>query len=100
MSHPVTALSNGSSAVHRLHIHEHSVQFYESDEYLIKRVAEYLARGFRHGNAMVVIATPEHREGFRQVLESEGFDVNAALRNGQLEELDACNTLLSFMEGD
>jgi PAS domain S-box-containing protein len=81
-------------------MHEHAVQFYESDEYLIKKVAGYLADGFRNGNAMVVIATPEHREGVKQALEGEGFHVHAALRNGQLKEFDARTTLLSFMDGD
>src|SRR3954451_3125324 len=94
------SVSNGNDSVHRSSKHEHAVQFYESDEYLIKTVGEYLARGFHNGNAMVVIATPEHREGLKKYFQNQGFDVQAALRNGQLTELDARNTLDILMDGE
>ncbi|HZI42736.1 MAG TPA: hypothetical protein VFD67_13555, partial [Gemmatimonadaceae bacterium] len=43
--------------------HRHAVQFYESDEFLVRSVTEYLIAGFDLGEPAVVIATPEHLAG-------------------------------------
>jgi len=78
--------------------HDHVVQFYESNAYLTGEVARYLAHGFKDGNAMVVIARPEHRAAFKHKLRSQGFDVDLALSCGQLKEFDARETLEKFMD--
>jgi len=94
MSHAVysPSVNNGTSS------HEHAVLFYESDDHLINSVAEYFAQGFRNGNSMIVIATAAHRDGFRRRLRSLGFNVDSAIRNGQLKELDASRTLGILMD--
>jgi PAS domain S-box-containing protein len=78
---------------------DHAVQFYESETYLATAVAAFLADGFRDGNAMVVVATPEHHEAFAAYLEEQGFDVSAAVASKQYNYFDALQMLESFMDG-
>ena len=78
--------------------HSHAVQFYESDEYLFETVAQFLGAGLRGGDALLVIATKDHRDGFIRHLQS--FDVDKAVSQGQLVLLDARETLGRFMAGD
>ncbi|HUF27649.1 MAG TPA: ATP-binding protein [Gemmatimonadaceae bacterium] len=77
----------------------HQVQFYESDEFLVSAVADFLAAGLTVGQSLVVIATEPHREAFTRRLESEGFDIGDMSSSGQLVFLDARETLRSFMVG-
>jgi len=65
---------------------------------LSKVVAEYLALGFKNGNAMVLIARPGNRKSILQCLQRSGFDVDVPAKTGQLNVFDAQETLLSFME--
>ncbi|HYC91854.1 MAG TPA: ATP-binding protein [Thermoanaerobaculia bacterium] len=57
---------------------QHVVQFYERDEYLYGRVAEFLAAGVLGGEPALVIATDEHRRGIAAALDARGID-SAAL---------------------
>jgi len=72
---------------------DHIVQFYEDEEFLYSRVADFLMAGIHAGEPAVVIATPEHHEGFRARL-----DLPADFQNVLF--LDARETLSSFMLGD
>src|SRR3954471_20541206 len=67
----------------------HSVQFYDSESYLVSTVADFLAAGLRVGQPVLVIATPEHRDAFAQRLRAKGVDVDNAIDGGQLLMLDA-----------
>jgi signal transduction histidine kinase len=80
-------------------LHSHSVQFYESDDFLTGVVTGFLGDGLRVAAPIVVIATPSHREAFARRLAEEGFDVRAAVASGQLLDLDARETLDGFMIG-
>jgi signal transduction histidine kinase len=77
--------------------HQHAVQFYESDEFLIRSVSDFLLSGFKLNEPAVVIATAEHREGLAQELASRDVDVAGYRQRGMLIELDARNTLSAFM---
>ncbi len=77
--------------------HRHAVQFYENDHFLEAAVADYLADGLKAAEAVVVIATPGHRESFTLRLKSKGFDPDALALSGQLTMLDARETLSSFL---
>jgi PAS domain S-box-containing protein len=94
-------LSDSSTA--HAHTHgdgaSHVVQFYENEHFLAAAVADFLAEGFRAGNPVVVIATAEHREVFTSRLRSKGIDASRATRTGQLQMLDARETLDRFMSG-
>jgi hypothetical protein len=77
----------------------HDVQFYRSDAFLVRRVVEFLARGARIGQPLVVVATEEHRRAIEAGLRREGFEVEDALNAGEVVWLDARETLSSFMVG-
>src|SRR5687768_17281032 len=79
---------------------EHVVQFYENDDDLVTFVTGYLGAATVAGDAVVVIATPDHAEAFLSALGRAGVDVEAARQDGRLVILDAATTLSRFMIGD
>lgn len=76
---------------------DHLVQFYETPEFLYSAVSRFVGKGLADRDAIVVIATPGHRQGFARELAAQGFDVAAAETSGQLTLLDAAETLVKFM---
>lgn len=66
----------------------HSVQFYESDDYLASTVAEYLAEGLHAGEPAIVIATEPHRQAIASRLQTQ-----------HVQFLDARETLAACMSG-
>ena len=75
----------------------HSVQFYETDAFLVRSVTDFLINGFNAGDAAVVIATPEHCESIDAALMARGIDAGSSERRGFLTELDARAMLSSIM---
>ena len=71
--------------------HHHAVQFYEQEDFLADRVADFLAAGIRAGEPCVVIATPEHNALFADRLQSVGANV------ANVRFLDARATLETFL---
>src|SRR3954471_8040608 len=70
------------------HVHDHVVQFYESDSELVARAGGYLSRALQAGEVAIVIATPAHGEGFAAHLPGGA---------GELVWLDAAETLARLM---
>ena len=70
---------------------QHVVQFYERDDFLYARVADFLAAGVMAGEPALVIATDEHRRGIAAALSARGIDPTA------LTFADAHATLAMFM---
>jgi CheY-like chemotaxis protein len=91
-------LAKGSSLSDRAP-RDHIVQFYESDDYLSSAVAGFLAGGLTAGQPGMVIATEEHRQAIHAHLQHGGFDVGRLRATGQLQFLDARETLSTFMNG-
>ena len=87
----------GSLSIVDGNAHRHAVQFYESDEFLVRSVSEYLMAGFELGEPAVVIATSEHLAALRDALTARGVDVEWSRRRGLLTQLDARTALASFM---
>src|SRR3954470_16869036 len=79
------------------HAGTHVLQFYESDEFLARTVAEFLADGFEADQSAIVIATPEHRDLIAEWLGDHGADVPRLRAEGQLTMLDAREMLDSFL---
>ncbi|TMA76399.1 MAG: response regulator [Deltaproteobacteria bacterium] len=79
---------------------EHVVQFYETDQFLAEAVSRFLAQGVVAGEAVVIVATPEHAASILAGLTRKGFDVERARADGQLTVLDARETLGRLMIGD
>lgn len=77
---------------------EHVVQFYETDDFLLDSVTEFVSSGLARGDACIVIATPAHRTALEQRLASDDMDVLAAARaGGTYIARDAHETLSTFM---
>jgi hypothetical protein len=53
----------------------HSVQFYESDDFLRDSVADFVGHGLVAGEPVIVIATEQHRGAFAGALAARGLDV-------------------------
>jgi signal transduction histidine kinase len=82
---------------HSQELASHVVQFYESDEYLARIVAEFFAEGLSEDHPAIIIATPEHRDLITDRLGDHGFDLTALRRRGAFEMLDARETLDLFL---
>jgi PAS domain S-box-containing protein len=76
---------------------EHVVQFYETDTFLVRVVADFLAPAITSREGALLIATPEHREGIEQELAVRGIDFVSAIGDGTYRALDAAATLRLFM---
>lgn len=72
---------------------DHLVQFYADDEELAAAAFTRLADALARGEGVVVVATPEHLDAMRGVVQRAGIDHLAASRTHQLLLLDAATTL-------
>ncbi|WP_051471272.1 diguanylate cyclase domain-containing protein [Patulibacter minatonensis] len=81
------------------HGHDHRVEFYETDAFLTRTVVEFATPALSTGDAVVLVATAEHRAGFTEALSVAGVDVAAAIAEDRLIVLDADATLRAFMVG-
>src|SRR3712207_4704389 len=61
----------------------HAVQFYEAAPFLLDEVRRYVGVGLVRGEAAVVIAAPEHREGLEARLTAAGLDLEDARARGR-----------------
>ncbi len=77
--------------------HEHLVELYETDAFLVDSVTRFLLPALRSDRSAIVVATAEHREEFARALADGGVDVEHAIREGRYLALDAAETLASFM---
>jgi PAS domain S-box-containing protein len=73
---------------------EHFVQFYESNEFLMRLLTDFVGSGLKEGDACIVLATKPHLDELNQRLHINGFDVDAAESCRQYFPLDA-NSWLS-----
>jgi hypothetical protein len=75
----------------------HLVQLYDSSTTPARNVSRYLHEGLKQGESALVIATPEHWNLFGAELDRLGIDVDFRIRGGQLQLLDAADTLREIM---
>src|SRR5271170_6929194 len=71
----------------------HVVDFYCDDGELVGRLGEHIVGGLQDGDAVVIIATPSHRNAIAELLTLRGLNIEAASRTGSLTLLDAAETL-------
>ncbi len=76
---------------------DHVVQFYETEVFLAKALSHYIKTGLDLGEAVVIIATPEHEAAFRSELERVCPYFEEYFQEGQLQFLNAQTTLSFFM---
>jgi signal transduction histidine kinase len=75
----------------------HVVQFYGDDGFLLDELSRFIGTALGAGEAAVVIATREHRDGLARRLKMWGLDTNWAVAHGRYVALDAAETLAKFM---
>ncbi|MGA8431291.1 MAG: MEDS domain-containing protein [Candidatus Sulfotelmatobacter sp.] len=77
--------------------HQHGVQFYSQDKFLLEELSQYIGQALLAGNSAVVVATDQHRNGLLQRLTALGLDVPDLLEKGRFVELEARQVLSEFM---
>jgi len=79
---------------------EHLVQLYGNDQTFLDALEGFVLGGLQKGEAVVLIATPQHRQALGGRLQNHGIDLGAFRKEEQYISLDAGETLSSFMVGD
>src|ERR1700688_1528750 len=77
--------------------HQHGVQFYSHDKFLLEELSRYIGDALRAGGAGVVVATEQHRNGLFQWLAAQGLDVAGLIEQKRFVALDARQVLSAFM---
>jgi MEDS: MEthanogen/methylotroph, DcmR Sensory domain len=77
----------------------HSVHFYDTHQALIDRLRGIVTTGLDSGNAVLIVATENHRTQLVDALEQNGIDVGAAIRDERFIMSDASDMLSMFMVG-
>jgi signal transduction histidine kinase len=77
----------------------HVVQFYGEDGFLLDELSRFIGTALGAGEAAVVIATREHREGLARRLTAWGLDTAKAITQGRYVTLDAAETLAKITPG-
>ncbi len=82
---------------HRPHRSEHTVQFYETDEFLVRSLGRFIREGLETGESCIVVATGAHHQRVETYLLAQGVDLHPASKQGAYLALDAEETLSAFM---
>ena len=77
----------------------HSVQFYESEDFLSNAVAGYVADGLGGDQPVLVIAAAHRCDSLMDRLVARGIDCEGTRRTGGLTFLDVGELIASFMVG-
>lgn len=67
----------------------HVAQFHSDNKTLTDRICEFFATGAESGDALIVIATPDHRSAIEACLAQRGIDVLALAAMGRYSAHDA-----------
>lgn len=81
------------------HDDDHVVLLYDTEQALVQSVATFLAPGLLLDEAVLVVATPEHRALFAAALTVVDPELPAHRAAGRYVELDAEETLGAFFQG-
>jgi signal transduction histidine kinase len=97
-----TLPSNATSLAPVVHWGDHAhaahvVQFYGEDEFLLDELSRFIGTALGAGEAAVVIATKQHRDGLARRLQKWGLDTATAVAQGRFVPLDATETLAKIM---
>lgn len=77
----------------------HSVQLFDSVVSRAAAVSSYVLEALRHGNSVLLVATPAHWAETRKRLECEGVEIDAAIADETLTVVDAVANLGKLMRG-
>ena len=78
---------------------EHLVQFYDADQaaWAKSSAGRYLVEGLKRGEAVLVIATPDHRKAISRQLNILGCGLDSEQYAARLAFCDAAETLAKLM---
>jgi hypothetical protein len=94
------SITNFSDAGSDDQVFEHVVQFYDTHEYLLNVLTNFIVPILGSKDAAVVIATKDHLAGLEVCLRSRGVPVEKAKLKGQLTILDAHEMLDKLRDYD
>jgi PAS domain S-box-containing protein len=77
--------------------HEHLVQFYDNDEFLISTISRFAQEGLSADETIILIATQAHLGPIGGRLLEAGFNLAALTESGRYVALDAAEALATFM---
>ena len=75
----------------------HIVQFYSEDAFLLDELTKFASNALLARDAVVIIATAEHRDNLAHHLARRSVDLDRAVSEGRYIALDAADTLSTFM---
>jgi hypothetical protein len=78
----------------------HMVQVYQDQQFLTDAVCRFICAGLQQNDAIIVVATKEHRDAFEARLDLDGFSVQNAIQRQQLTFMDVHRVIASVMNGD
>ena len=73
------------------------VQFYDTDQFLINSLNDYVGSGLKAGHTCIVILTAEHLKELEKLLLADGLDLTAAAQSGQYVPVDAIDRRSKFL---
>src|SRR5438128_1644796 len=76
---------------------DHIVHLYQDQDFLGRAVCRFGGAALANGEGFLLASTLPHWNAWRRRFESEGVDVEAARRRGQMTVLDAEELLSRFM---
>lgn len=76
---------------------EHLVQIYDEDSVFLECLEGFVAKGLEAGDAVIVIAKPDHQRGLENRLSARGISLEKLVASNQYLALDAQETLSKFM---
>jgi DNA-binding NarL/FixJ family response regulator len=88
---------NGKARQGAHHHRCHEACFYADDAPLLDHVARFAEAALRAGKAFIIVATEPRRAMFRQQLQADGLDIDAAVRHGRHISLDVADVLSSYL---
>jgi MEDS: MEthanogen/methylotroph, DcmR Sensory domain len=76
---------------------QHIAQLYTEPGFLARAVGDFVAGGFRAGDAVIILAIPSSWQAIGRRLADQRFDLAALQRRGQLTVLDAASCLARLL---
>jgi diguanylate cyclase (GGDEF)-like protein len=77
--------------------HDHLVEFYETEAFLVDTVRDFFVPALRQGGAAIVVATAAHLLEFETALVDAGIALQAAMDQDRYLAFDAADLLSRFM---
>ena len=86
---PLSALAPEAIGASQARVHEHLVEFYDNEAFLVASVRDYLAPALCGDDAALVVATTSRRQAIQLALARNGVDLEAARVDGRYLAVDA-----------